>query len=52
MAFLSDIYLPAARDIRSRSRTTRRRVNWRLLLALTVNIAVWTSIIQFIRALF
>lgn len=52
MAFLSDIYLPAARDIGNRSKTTRRRVNWRLLLALTVNIAVWTSVIQFIRSLF
>ena len=51
MAFLSDIYLPATRDAKRPSKTTHRRLNWRLLLALAVNIAVWTSLIQLFRAL-
>lgn len=52
MAFLSDIYLPAARGAPGRARTSGRRLNWRLLLALAVNLAVWTSLIQAARALF
>ena len=52
MAFLSDIYLPTARGVPARAGTSRRRLNWRLLLALAVNLAVWTSLIQGARALF
>lgn len=52
MAFLSDIHLPAKNDSQHSTWVTQPRVNWRLMLALSVNLVVWTTGLQILRSLF
>lgn len=52
MAFLSDIYLPGGPATGNHIPEARRRINWRLILALSVNLAIWTCLVQGARGLF
>lgn len=51
MAFWSDVHSPLARGRASPELPPRPRLNWRLLLAVALNIVAWLAIVQVLRAL-
>jgi hypothetical protein len=51
MAFLSDAHFSSSLASDRSSGARRRRLNWRLLLALAVNLLAWAAIIRVIAAI-
>jgi hypothetical protein len=51
MAFLSDAHFSPSLASDKSFRARRRRLNWRLLLALAANLLAWAAIIRLIAAI-